>query len=195
MAHTGPFEFEPAHEVHSERLTLKIPTNTPETAALFWKALQANRAVIREWFSWVDDIQTTTEAQKNIERLIQKFSTKKNAQYFIYEKDTGDFCGMVGFMRYYPLHRRGELAYWMDARKQGKGYMTEALSALEKDLFNRGVNRISLHIDTGNVASEKMAKRLGYVLEGTLRDYIYSPQHGSHRDFHIFTKLKSNAQR
>lgn len=192
MAHTGPFEFDTAPELHSERLILRIPDRNEKTVQLFFDALTHNRTAIREWFSWVDNVQTLEQARQNIDKLNQKFQNKRNAQYFIYEKETGDFCGMVGFMRYYPVHRRGELAYWMDARKQGKGYMTEALETLEKDLFNRGVHRLSLHIDTGNSASEKMAKRLGYTLEGTLRDYIYSPQHGAHRDFHIFTKLKSD---
>lgn len=192
MAHTGPFEFDTAPELHSERLILRIPDRNEKTVQLFFDALTHNRTAIREWFSWVDNVQTLEQAYQNIDKLRQKFQNKRNAQYFIYEKETGDFCGMVGFMRYYPVHRRGELAYWMDARKQGKGYMTEALETLEKDLFNRSVHRLSLHIDTGNSASEKMAKRLGYTLEGTLRDYVYSPQHGAHRDFHIFTKLKSD---
>lgn len=192
MAHTGPFEFDAAPELHSERLILRVPNKDEKTVQMFFKALTHNRTEIREWFSWVDNIQTLEQARQNIDKLNQKFQNKRNAQYFIYEKETGDFCGMVGFMRYYPMHRRGELAYWMDARKQGKGYMTEALETLEKNLFNRGVNRLSLHIDTDNAASEKMAKRLGYTLEGTMREYIYSPQHGAHRDFHIFTKLKSD---
>lgn len=195
MSHTGPFEFDVASHLQSDRLTLKIPLQTPETIIAFFEALQINRPEIHEWFSWVDGIQTIEHARENIGRINQKFIAKKNAQYFIYEKDTGDFCGMVGFMRYYPVHRRGELAYWMDKRKQGKGYMSEALALLEHDLFERGVNRLSLHIDTGNAASEKMARRLGYTREGTLRDYIYSKQHGAFRDFHIFTKLKSDIKR
>lgn len=195
MAHTGAFEFEATPEIIGERLILRIPDTSDKTAQIFLDAVNRNRSVIREWFSWVDNVTNFAHAKESLERINAKFKNKRNAQYFMYEKENGDFCGMCSFMRYYPLHRRGEIAYWLDNRKQGKGYMSEAISLLENDLFNRGVNRISLHIDTGNEPSEKMAERLGYTLEGTLRDYVYSPQHDGFRNFDIYTKLKMDIKR
>ena len=44
------------------------------------------------------------------------------------------------------------------------GYMSEALTALENELFAFGFDKITLDIDDGNTMSENVAKRNGYTL-------------------------------
>lgn len=46
--------------------------------------------------------------------------------------------------------------------------MSEALSALETELFKFGFNKITLYIDNGNTHSENLAKRNGYTLDKKL---------------------------
>lgn len=46
--------------------------------------------------------------------------------------------------------------------------MSEALSALETELFKFGFNKITLDIDNGNTHSENLAKRNGYTLDKKL---------------------------
>ena len=46
--------------------------------------------------------------------------------------------------------------------------MSEALQALETELFKFGFNKITLDIDNGNIHSENLAKRNNYKLEKVL---------------------------
>jgi len=63
---------------------------------------------------------------------------------------------------------------------------------IEKELFENGFNRIVIHTDALNVKSANVAKRLGYVHEGVLRQDRYSETRKCFRDTNVFSKLKSD---
>lgn len=54
------------------------------------------------------------------------------------------------------------LGYYMKKQYQGKGYMTEALTALKSKLIEHGDTDLMLWIFPGNTASEKVAKKCGF---------------------------------
>ena len=54
------------------------------------------------------------------------------------------------------------LGYYMKRQYQGKGYMTEALTALKNKLIEHGDTDLMLWIFPGNTASEKVAKKCGF---------------------------------
>lgn len=54
------------------------------------------------------------------------------------------------------------LGYYMKRQYQGKGYMTEALTALKSKLIEHGETDLMLWIFPGNTASEKVAKKCGF---------------------------------
>jgi RimJ/RimL family protein N-acetyltransferase len=71
--------------------------------------------------------------------------------------------------------------------------MSEAVGIIERELFLvRGLNRIQIKCDERNVASIGVAKKCGFLLEGTLREDDFSEFHNSFRNTHIFSKLKSD---
>ena len=55
------------------------------------------------------------------------------------------------------------LGYYMKRQYQGKGYMTEALTALKNKLIEHGDTDLMLWIFPGNTASEKVAKKCGFT--------------------------------
>lgn len=54
------------------------------------------------------------------------------------------------------------LGYYMKKSHRGKGYMTEALTALKNELAREGHTDLMLWIFPGNVASERVAKKCGF---------------------------------
>ena len=54
------------------------------------------------------------------------------------------------------------LGYYMKRQYQGKGYMTEALTALKNKLIEHGDTDLMLWIFPGNTTSEKVAKKCGF---------------------------------
>ena len=62
-----------------------------------------------------------------------------------------------------------ELGYWVRSDKHRRGYATTASAALTDAAFERlpDVERVEIHVDTANVASNGVAAKLGYVLDHT----------------------------
>jgi len=61
-----------------------------------------------------------------------------------------------------------------DPALRGKGYATEAVSALVDYLFRSyPINRVECGVSVGNQASLRVAEKCGFVREGTLRGLVY----------------------
>lgn len=75
---------------------------------------------------------------------------------------------------------------------EGKGLMSAAVSALEKTCFEIGFNRVEIRCSSLNLNSAGVPKRLGYKLDGTLRQD--SLEKGKYRDTLVFSKLKTEIQ-
>jgi RimJ/RimL family protein N-acetyltransferase len=77
-----------------------------------------------------------------------------------------------------PAGGRGELGYWCAAWARGKGVMTDASRLVCEWAFadpaagGLGLARIDWYAEVGNLASRRVAEKLGFTLEGTLRQRI-----------------------
>jgi RimJ/RimL family protein N-acetyltransferase len=87
--------------------------------------------------------------------------------------------------------RELELGYLIDPARRGRGLATELLRQLTDWAFavHRPI-RIGLVIDAQNIASQKVAERAGYQLEGTLRSTYVKP--GIRADVQIWSRLDSD---
>ena len=66
--------------------------------------------------------------------------------------------------------RSAEIGYGVRPHDHGKGYATEALTALTRwALTAGGLQRVWVSVDTGNLASLRVAHKAGFTREGTLR--------------------------
>ena len=66
--------------------------------------------------------------------------------------------------------RMASVAVRLSSNYQGKGYGTEALSAMTKFCFeNTELKRLWTEVDTRNIASQKMLEKCGYTREGLIR--------------------------
>jgi ribosomal-protein-alanine N-acetyltransferase len=83
--------------------------------------------------------------------------------------------------------RAGYLGYDIDAARQGRGLMTEALrSVIEYAFKKRALHRIMANYVPTNERSSRLLRRLGFVVEGYARDYLIVA--GAWRD-HVLTSL------
>ncbi|MFI1395863.1 GNAT family N-acetyltransferase [Streptomyces sp. NPDC020681] len=77
----------------------------------------------------------------------------------------GSFCLTKLFQGVY------ELGYWAAKEQRGQGYSTEAARALcDWGFAELHAHRIEWWAMAGNTASRALAERLGFTLEGTLRN-------------------------
>ena len=84
-----------------------------------------------------------------------------------------------------------ELGYMVAPDARGRGVATEVLRALTRWAFeDREILRAELLIDTENRASLEVARRCGYVHEGTLRSSYH--KNGIRIDATIWSRLPSD---
>ena len=83
------------------------------------------------------------------------------------------------------------LGYALDAECEGKGYMHEALRASIDHAFRAlNLHRLMANFQPNNVRSNNVLRKLGFVVEGYARDYLYVD--GAWRD-HVLTSLTNPA--
>ncbi len=82
----------------------------------------------------------------------------------------GSMIGVIGTLKIDWLNRKVEIGYWIARAFQGHGIMTDAARGVVNHAFVEwDLHRVEIQCDTHNVKSSAIARRLGFVLEGTRR--------------------------
>lgn len=146
------------------RLRLR-PFTEADAGALF--ALQSDAHVLRYWDSppWQD----ASRADAFLARSRQLADDGTGARLAI-EAD-GSFIGWCSVTGWIPEFRSARLTYCLASSAWGHGYATEAADALLGWAFDTlDLNRVQAECDTRNAASARVLEKLGFQLEGTLRE-------------------------
>ena len=84
---------------------------------------------------------------------------------------------------------RGHIGYWVARAARGRGVCTGALRLLSRfALVDVGLQRVELITDPDNVASQRVAEKVGFRREGVLRAHLRHPD-GRIRDSVMFSLL------
>lgn len=82
----------------------------------------------------------------------------------------GKLCGAIRLNKIELENRKTSVAYYIGENCQGQGLASSAVRAVIGYCFDKlGFNRIELQCTSSNLASQKVAKRLGFRWEGMLR--------------------------
>ena len=118
-------------------------------------------------------------------RAMLERNQNKDGWLHIILKESGKPIGMIGAgeddLRYQV--KAMMIDYYLGEQYARKGYMSEALYALMKHLFeNENVELISARVFGENTASEALLKKLGFIREGTLRKGVRTHDGVAHED-------------
>ena len=130
----------------------------------------------------------TPPNKKNSLRLLGECD---NAFRFSVTKlDTGTKIGVCSLQDIDFLNRNGHLARFLwDKDIIGMGLGTEVLKFLMKFAFDKiNLNKVIVSNVSSNVAAEKSCLKLGFTLEGKLRDEFYAD--GNYFDVNYFGMLR-----
>ncbi len=98
--------------------------------------------------------------------------------------------GAVVSLHITPYSRSAEIGYWIDGGHEGRGLASRAVAAVLDHGFGAlGIERVSLHTEPANERSRALARRLGFVEEGVLRQGLAFP--GERRDEIVYGLLAS----
>jgi len=99
----------------------------------------------------------------------------------------GRIAGSIGMA--VNRNRTGHVGYWCAPEARGRGVVTRALRLLTRHGVDvLGLQRLELITDPDNVASQRVAEKVGYRREGVLRSHLDHPD-GRRRDSVLFSLL------
>jgi ribosomal-protein-serine acetyltransferase len=131
--------------------------------------VEANRDYLAEWVPWAAG-QTLDGTREFIEKARRQVEESDGFQGALVLG--GRMVGVGGFVSVNRESRSTELGYWLAEEQQGRGLMTKTVSALLDHAFDEwDLNRVEIHVATGNRRSRAIPERLGFQQEGVLRDY------------------------
>ncbi|HET6369796.1 MAG TPA: GNAT family N-acetyltransferase [Nitrospiria bacterium] len=109
----------------------------------------------------------------------------------LYLKETDQPLGTIGFIRWEPEKKVGEIGFIMMNLYTGKGYMTEACQAVVKfGLGEMGLETIEAKSLPDNPASIRILEKIGMKKMGRIRGKLSSK--GPELDLDLFVISKSN---
>lgn len=101
-----------------------------------------------------------------------------NLEMAIARIDTDGVLGAIA-LRVNSSTMSANIGYWLTPEARGHGYTTMALGLVCGWLFDTcDLGRIDLTTDPENYASQRVAQRCGFRLEGLLRSHLLHPQTG-----------------
>lgn len=102
----------------------------------------------------------------------------------------GELAGIISFHEIQWHNRSVSIGYWLGKHYVGQGIMTSACRAfVDYALMDLDLNRVEIRCATGNQRSRAIPERLGFVLEGIVREAELLPQ--GYVNHAIYGMLKS----
>ncbi|MHA1613829.1 MAG: GNAT family N-acetyltransferase [Candidatus Thorarchaeota archaeon] len=117
------------------------------------------------------EIKTEEDAQKTIAYFVNAW--KKHTQFFmgVFLKESEQFVAQIYIGSVNQNVPEFGIGYFSDVKQEGKGYVTEAVNAVVKSLFEiLDAHRIQIETDDTNIRSIRVAERCGFVQEGHIRE-------------------------
>ena len=157
-------------------------------AAEVFAAVERNREHLRPWLPWVDMTSKEDDTRAFIKASLQQFAANEGLAAGIWSPTR--FAGGIGTHKIDWLNRRGSIGYWLSQEFVGQGIMTDACRCLITHLFHElGLNRVEIHCAVGNDKSAGVPRRLGFTLDGVLRQAHFV--NGRFHNLNVFGMLKS----
>lgn len=101
----------------------------------------------------------------------------------------GELCGAIRVHHIEAANRKASIAYYLGGGQQGKSLATMSVRAVIAWCFEQlDMNRVELRCASANLASQSVARRLGFSWEGMLRQAELL--NGSFVDHFVYGLLK-----
>lgn len=158
----------------TRRLILRapVPSDAPELNALIRSSLPE----LKPWMIWAQTPPPLAETRAFIRARLADFRARTHFMMLLVSRRSGHIVGSMAILRIDWAVPKMEIGYWCATRSTGHGYITEAAGALTHLAFETlGAARVEIVCDARNTGSRAVAERLGYRLDGILKNERRSP--------------------
>ena len=182
------FPSAPAYRIETRRMVLRCWS--PADAALLKATIDGSLVHLQRWLPWARRHPISLDQTiADVRGFRRKFDGDEDFSYGAFDPGETELFGGGG------LHLRSgpgalEIGYWRRADRSREGLATELAAALCRVAFEvHGVQRVDLRCDPENVASARVAEKLGFRLEAILRRRFMLSE-GTMRDSMMWTMLR-----
>lgn len=158
--------------IETPRLVLRCPY--PGDGHELHQAVQESLPALRQWpdsLPWAQKPQSPDRSEDYCQSCFGAFVLGLAWPMLMQDKATGRLLGSVGFHRMVMEVPEFELGYWCRTSAQGRGLMSEAVSALSEAALSLVPSaRLVCRVDERNTASYRVVEKSQYRLISTNSD-------------------------
>lgn len=176
-------------QIETDRLILRAPLQAGEGNVVY-QAIKDSINELKQWLLLFQSIPTVEETEIILRNAHIDFLKRESFRYLIYHKGTNDFIGTASLHGINWKISKCEIGYWINTQFSGNGYMTEAVSELTNLGFQLlKFRRIEIRCESNNTKSRTIPEKLGFELEGILRNEDLSADGNKLTDTCIYAKI------
>jgi ribosomal-protein-serine acetyltransferase len=155
-------------ELTTDRLIIRPPEDR-HIEPLF-TAVQESLAEIRPWLAWYYPGYSWDDTALWINNLPVAWREDREYSFVILDRANGELLGTIGINQLDRRNRRANLGYFVRTSATSRGIATAATKVVARFGFEQvGLKRIEIVAAVGNVASQKVAHKVGATREGIAR--------------------------
>lgn len=156
-------------------------------AQQLYELAERNRDHLGKWLPWINHMQSVDFIKGFIASSKKKAAEKTDFAYVIVYDN--QMVGRIGVYNIDHLNKIGSIGYWIAAEFEGMGLTTRACKEMINYCFTYlGLNRVEIKCGTENHRSRQIPERLGFKLEGIIREGEHV--NGRFIDLYSFSLLK-----
>ncbi|PUB04681.1 GNAT family N-acetyltransferase [Paenisporosarcina sp. OV554] len=177
-------------QIETDRLFLRAPLQAGDGNVVN-QAIKDSINELKQWLLLYQAIPTVEETEIILRNAHIDFLKRESFRYLIFHKGTNDFIGTASLHGINWKISKCEIGYWINSQFSGNGYMTEAVSELTNLGFQQlKFRRIEIRCESTNFKSRSIPEKLGFELEGTLRNDDLSADGSKLTDSCIYSLIK-----
>lgn len=139
---------------------------------------------LEHYTSWLNDQETTLFMGSgrfplsidNLKNYIETYNNSKDGMLLgIFLKKSANHIGNITLHQINWKDRHAEIGILIgDKKSRGKGYATVAISLVVRHAFSKlNLRKLCTGMSKGNEASKKAFEKVGFKVEGVLREHFY----------------------
>ncbi|HWB00730.1 MAG TPA: GNAT family protein [Pirellulales bacterium] len=156
----------------SDSLVLLRPPRSDDADAMV-AAARESAASVGRWLPWCHANYAKHESLAWIDAVRAAWEANEAFSFLIFDRGNGLLQGGCAINEIDRLRLRANLGYWVRSSAQGRGVATAAARLAARFAIEKlAMQRIEIVAAVGNVASQRVAVKLGATYEGRWRNRL-----------------------
>lgn len=135
-----------------------------------YAAVRESIVSVGRWMSWCHPDYSMRDAEDWFARCEKNWEGGADREFCIFDARSGEALGCVGINQINRLNNFANLGYWVRAGRTGRGIASTAARLAAQFAFRElGLNRIEVVAQVDNLASRRVAEKIGCTFECVAR--------------------------